>query len=103
MSGEYVQRRNGAYHVAGSRVSLDSIVYESRNGELPEAIRENFPSLSLEQVYGAITYYLAHRDEIDAYLKQGEHEFSELQERACRSNGSLIRKVREAQRLNSPS
>ena len=35
-----------------------------------------FQSLSLEQVYGGITYYLAHRDDLDAYLKQGTKEFT---------------------------
>ena len=72
----YVEQNNGAYRVAGSRVSLDSVVYEFLNGASPESISENFPTLTLEQVYGAITYYLAHQEEIDHYLAQGEAEFA---------------------------
>ena len=54
MLGEYIEQRNGGYYVKGTRVSLDSLVYSFRDGESPETIRHNFPSLSLEQVYGAI-------------------------------------------------
>jgi len=79
MSEEYVKQIEGAYRVAGTRVSLDSVVYSFRGGESPESIQRSFPSLTLEQVYGAIAYYLAHVDEIDQYLIEGEQEFEKLQ------------------------
>jgi len=68
MPAEYVERRNGGY----TRVSLDSIVYSFNDGELPETIRHNFPSLTLDQVYGAITFYLAYRADVDANIREGE-------------------------------
>lgn len=71
---EYIERRNGGFYVAGTRVSLDSIVYSFKAGDSPETIRQNFSSLTLEQVYGAITFYLAHEQEIDANLREGEAE-----------------------------
>jgi hypothetical protein len=37
-------------------------------------IRQNFSSLTLEQVYGAITYYLAHEQEVDTNIREGEEE-----------------------------
>jgi hypothetical protein len=37
----------------------------SGRGQSPEAIRSDFPTLSLEQVYGAITFYLGHKDQVD--------------------------------------
>jgi hypothetical protein len=43
MAHEYTEIRNGGYYVAGSRVSLASIVYAFRDGASPE---KNFPSLS---------------------------------------------------------
>jgi uncharacterized protein (DUF433 family) len=61
MDREYLDRRNGRYYVAGTRVSLGSIVHGFRSGDSPDTIRQNFPSLTLEQVYGAITFYLAHQ------------------------------------------
>ena len=55
----------GLYTVLGSRVSLDSIRHCLHSGQSAEAIAQSFPVLSLEQVYGAIAYYLAHRAEVD--------------------------------------
>jgi uncharacterized protein (DUF433 family) len=72
---EYVERRNGGFYVAGTRVSLDSIVYSFKAGDSPETIRQNFSSLTLEQVYGAIAFYLAHERETDANIREGEEEF----------------------------
>jgi len=75
MPREYVEERNGGYYIAGSRVSLDSIVYAFRGGESPETIRQNFPSLTLEEIYGAIAFYLGHQAEVEANIRSGEVEF----------------------------
>ena len=61
MTKEYIELRNGAYYVAGSRVSLDSVVHAFRRGETAETICQNFELLTLEEVYGAIAYYLANQ------------------------------------------
>src|SRR5450432_2199437 len=71
---EYIEQRNGGFYVAGTRVSLDSIVYSFRAGDSPETIRQNFSSLTLEQVYGAIAFYLAHRQEVASNIREGEEE-----------------------------
>src|SRR6266404_913583 len=73
MAKEYIEQRDGNYYVAGTRISLDSMVYAFRRGESPETICQNFELLRLEEVYGAIAYYLANQVDIDAYLsRQGE-------------------------------
>src|SRR5580692_1450947 len=71
---EYIEQRDGGFYVAGARVSLDSIVYSFKAGDSPETIRQNFGSISLEQVYGAIAFYLAHEQEVDANIREGEAE-----------------------------
>lgn len=71
---EYIEQRNGGFYVAGTRVSLDSIVYSFKAGDSPETTRQNFSSLSLEQVYGAIAFYLAHEQEVDANIRAGEQD-----------------------------
>ena len=71
----YVSQREDAYWVGDTRVLLDSIVYEFLSGQTPESIAASFPVVSLEQVYGAIAYYLGHRAEIDAYLRQGQEQY----------------------------
>jgi len=77
---QYIEQRNEGYWIEGTRISLDSVVYSFLNGEAPESIAQNFPLLSLEQVYGAIVFYLANREMVDAYLKEGEAEFQQLQQ-----------------------
>ena len=72
---DYVTQIDGAYRITDSRVSLDSVVYAWRDGLSPESIKENFPVLILEEVYGAITFYLANQAEIDTYLSQSEAKF----------------------------
>jgi uncharacterized protein (DUF433 family) len=71
----YVEKRNGAFYISGTRISLDSIVYAFRRGASPETIKSSFPALTLEQVYGAITYYLSKHTEIDEYLRQSEEAY----------------------------
>jgi hypothetical protein len=54
--------------------------------------------LTLEQVYGAIAYYLAHRPQIDAYLKEADAQFEALRQAARRDAPELARKLAEARR-----
>ena len=76
MRDEYITTRDGGYWVGESRVALDSVVYRFLEGLSPEGIAESFPVLTLEQVYGAITYYLAHRATIDAYLQAQDADYA---------------------------
>lgn len=77
MAKEYVEERNGGYYVAGTRVSLDSIAHAFRRGESPETICQNFEVLRLEEVYGAIAYYLANQAEVDTYLVHQDQKWAE--------------------------
>ena len=77
MAKEYIEQRDGNYYVTGTRISLDSIVYAFRRGESPETICQNFELLRLEEVYGAIAYYLANQAGIDAYLDRQSQKWAE--------------------------
>ncbi|MFN6515970.1 MAG: DUF433 domain-containing protein [Nostoc sp. CreGUA01] len=99
---QYIEERGEGYWIEGTRISLDSVVYAFLNGESPESIAQNFPLLSLEQVYGAITFYLANRELIDGYLKAGEQEFEKLQE-SFRQNNPLLYQKLKAAKLNKHS
>jgi len=56
----------------GTRMSLDTIVGEFNKGAGPQEIAENYPALTLEQVYAAITYYLHNKAQVDDYIRRGE-------------------------------
>jgi|SRR4051794_21386143 uncharacterized protein (DUF433 family) len=92
----YVERWDDDYMVRGSRVSLASVVYAWKEGFSPESIREEFPSLQLEQVYGAITYYLAHQAEIDAYLSDLKADFERRRAEQAALYPETIAKLRAA-------
>ena len=100
MSREFVEWREGSLYLAGSRVPLAHVAREFQAGESPEAIRSHYPTLSLEAVYGAIAFYLGHRDEVEddlAERKRVEAEFSnahpapgELKEKLDRARQQLF-------------
>lgn len=99
MEKRYVEDRDGGYWIAGTRVSLDSVVLGFLQGLSPETLAgECFPTLSLEQVYGAITHYLAHRAEIDARLNQIDSEFEALRHSTRGSAAGLAEKLAQARR-----
>jgi len=94
----YIEQREGVYRVAGTRVSLDSIVYAFLEGHTAETIQQSFPLLTLEQVYGAITYYLAHRESIDAYLREQEAAFETLRETLRQNSPHMAQRIAEMKR-----
>ena len=55
--------------IKGSRVGIESVLYEFIHREqLPEAIAARFPTLTVEQIYATILYYLHNREFVDAYI-----------------------------------
>jgi uncharacterized protein (DUF433 family) len=74
MSKEFVELRDGSFYLTGSRVPLAHIVREFQRGEFPEAIRSHYPALSLEQVYGAIAFYLGRKEEVEGDVADRERE-----------------------------
>ena len=93
---DYVTQVDGAYRVAGTRVSLDSLVYLFREGLSAESMVESYEALTLEQVHGALAFYLANRSLIDAYIEEGSRLSEEQHELSRRTNAELIGKLRRA-------
>lgn len=98
MHKQYVEQREGVYWVAGTRVSLDSIVYAFLDGQTAEGIAQSFPVLTLEQVYGAITFYLANQPEVESYLRQEEADFELLRQTLRARDPMFYQKMAEARR-----
>ena len=90
----YVEKIEDVYRIANSRVSLDSIVIAFNRGASPESIQRSFSTLSLEEVYGAIAYYLANQKSIDKYLEAGEQEFDSLDARSRINHADWYRRLR---------
>jgi uncharacterized protein (DUF433 family) len=76
MQSEYIEQRDGGFYVAGTRISLESVVCAFHRGESPEQILEGYPLVgSLARVYGAIAFYLDHTTLVDKYLEGAERQF----------------------------
>jgi uncharacterized protein (DUF433 family) len=91
---QYIEEREGCYRVLGKRVSLDSIVYLFLEGVSPESIVQSFPTLTLEEVYGGIAFYLANRQTVDAYLQAGVAIFETLRKQSQESDPLFYQKLR---------
>ncbi len=96
MGKEYVQQRDGGYWIVGTRVSLDSIVYAFVGGQTAESIAQSFPVLRLEQVYGAIAFYLTNQQDIDAYLAKSKSDFIARQQAARDADPMFYQKLAQA-------
>ena len=77
--------RSGRPILAGTGVTVHSIVIRYKRGLTPEEIAEQFGHLSLAQVYAALAYYHANREEIEADLKEDEKLYDRLAEEHERS------------------
>jgi uncharacterized protein (DUF433 family) len=83
MAKEYVEERNGGYYLTGTRVSLDSIVQCFNEGLSPETILGEFETLTLTQVFGAITFYLENQPAVDAYRVRQQQRFDATRRNAA--------------------
>jgi uncharacterized protein (DUF433 family) len=55
--------------IKGTRIGVESILYEYvHRGQMAEDIAARFPTVSLEQVYATLLFYLTNREELDTYL-----------------------------------
>jgi uncharacterized protein (DUF433 family) len=72
---EHVQEREGEYYAANTRVPVGVIIASWKQGALPDHIRQQFPPLSLADVYGVITYYLDHQQELDTHFAALDEEY----------------------------
>jgi uncharacterized protein (DUF433 family) len=83
--GSLITRSNeirvGRPRVAGTGATVPRIVGWYKQGLTPEEITTEIPHLSLAQVYAALTYYHANRDEIEADMAAEEAEVQHLEER----------------------
>jgi uncharacterized protein (DUF433 family) len=82
----------GTIRLTGTRISLESVIYQYRQGSTAEQIQESFPSLKLADIYAAISYYLNHRAEVDDYLRQQETRAEDVRQQIESSPMAVDRK-----------
>src|SRR5213082_2968663 len=86
---------SGVYRVGNTRVMLDSVVAAFHQGHSPETIAQQYPALSLEEVYGAIAYYLANKHEVDQYLRRQDEVWKQWREKAGAVTRPVVQRLRD--------
>jgi uncharacterized protein (DUF433 family) len=71
--------RGNRPRVAGTGVTVRRIVGWYKRGLTPEEITTEVPHLSLAQVYAALAYYHANREEIEADIAAEDAEAKQLE------------------------
>jgi uncharacterized protein (DUF433 family) len=94
----YICWTGSGLRIAGTRVSLDSIlICFLRNGETPAQIAAEFSTVPLSHVYGALAYYYEHQALIDEYLAEGDRKLAAIPP-LSQQNPTLFAKLEAARR-----
>lgn len=96
MARNYIEERDGGLYLTGTRVSLDSIVQCFEAGLSAESIADEFETLTLAQVYGALAHYLENQPAIDSYRLRQRRRFAAERAAAPSLSDSMRQGIDEA-------
>lgn len=92
---EYVTiDKDGAMYVGEARVPMEAIMIAYGDGDSPESILSRYRDLTLEEVYGAITYYLANPKLVDEYLRRQEALWKHWEEKLNANPSPVVLRLR---------
>jgi uncharacterized protein (DUF433 family) len=82
--------------IKGHRIGIETILYEYiHRAQTPEEIAAAFPTLTLEQVYATILYYLHNQEQMDAYMTAWLEHGQRMRAEQERHPTPLMRKLRQ--------
>lgn len=87
----------------GTRIGIETILEDFFNGSDPEEIAIRYTSLSLEQVYATITYYLHNRAKVDAYMQAWREYTGQASKEADENPPEVIKRLRRLKTTQSHS
>jgi len=89
--------------IKGTRVGIETVLDDYLNGASPEEIAARYRTLTLEQVYATITYYLRNQEEVDEYLERWRAYAEAAWQEQQRNPPPVVRRLRELKaRRQSP-
>jgi len=68
----------GRIRIDGTRITVHRIAVLYKQGQNAEEVARNYPHLSLGQIYTALAYYHANRDEVEAELAADDADYDAL-------------------------
>jgi uncharacterized protein (DUF433 family) len=81
--------------IKGTRVGIETVLDDYLCGASPEEIVARYRTLTLEQVYATITYYLHKQEEIDNYLERWRAYTEAAWQEQQRNPPEFVRELRE--------
>jgi uncharacterized protein (DUF433 family) len=85
----------------GTRIGIESLLYEYiYQNKTAEQIAERFPSLTLEQIYATILYYLHNREKTEAYLLDWLDFNRKTRERQTENPPPVVLRLRKSKEEN---
>jgi len=84
--------------ITGTRVGIETVLEDYLNATSPEEIAVRYPTLTLEQVYATITFYLHHQREIGQYLERWRQNAEEGWRKQQQYPSPAIQRLQEIKR-----
>lgn len=84
--------------IKGTRVGIETVLEDYLNASSPEEIAIRYPTLTLEQVYATIAYYLHNRREIDQYLERWRRYVEESWQQQEQHPSPGVKRLRDLKR-----
>lgn len=69
---------DGVFRVSGTRVALDSVIKSYQDGSSADSIFEQYPSIPLADIHAVLSFYLKHRESVEAYLHNRQIKAEEV-------------------------
>ena len=96
---------HGKIRIGQTQVLLELVIHAFQQGETAEGIIDSYPTLKLAEVYAVIAYYLTHRAEVDAYMRQADDAAAKIRAEVeagytqeARDRLALLRAIRDEKR-----
>nr|VFK14365.1 MAG: Protein of unknown function (DUF433) [Candidatus Kentron sp. LPFa]VFK30229.1 MAG: Protein of unknown function (DUF433) [Candidatus Kentron sp. LPFa] len=80
--------------IKGTRVGIETVLDDYLNAICPEEIAVRYPTLTLEQVYATITFYLHNRPKADRYLDRWRRYAEQAWQQQQQYPSPAIRRLR---------
>lgn len=85
---------NEDIRIKGTRIGIETILDDYLDGSSPEEIAARYRSLTLEQVYATVTYYLRNQEKVDAYLTAWIQHTEQSSRKQDRNPPDVIKRLR---------
>ncbi len=82
--------------IKGSRIGIESVLYEYiHRNKSAEEIAGHFPSLTSEQIYATILYYLSNRESTEKYLLDWLNFSRKMRDEQARNPSPIVSRLRK--------